>query len=191
MLFVGWSGVGLRAKAKDISPVVRTRFEVHPTFYSIGIACLPPRARWPERVPHQLPRICSTFKMSGVIPLPPIHLHGMDRENFYLLCLYLFLGITNSDCVLFINQVFHSLPLKSVTSGSVYPLFKVHLHLLHRFNSHSNITILIFQFPLVFVKFLSFFWHFLFYLQASLLLLLCAPTCLPTHVSPLSRLLLP
>jgi len=54
------------------------------------------------------------------------------------------------------NHVFHSLPLKSVISGSIYPLLKVHLHLTHLFSSDFNITILIFQFPLVFVKFLSF-----------------------------------
>jgi hypothetical protein len=84
--------------------------------------------------------------------------HG--PRKLYLLCIYLFLGIKYSDWVLFINHVFHSLPLKSDISGSIYPLFKAHLHLIYLFSSYFNITILIFQFPLVFVKFLSFFLTF-------------------------------
>jgi hypothetical protein len=82
--------------------------------------------------------------------------HG--QRKLYLLCLYLYLGIQNSEWMLCKNRVFHS--VKSVIGGSIYPLFKVRIHITYLLSSDFSIAILIFQFPLVFVKLLSFFLTF-------------------------------
>jgi len=79
-----WSSNPGRGKIL-FSKTIQTGSSAHPASYSVGIQVLPSGLSGWDMMSTTHLHLVLRLRISGAIPLlPPIYLHGMDRDNFTL-----------------------------------------------------------------------------------------------------------
>lgn len=104
MCWITRSSIACKSKRFFSFPFVRTGCLGQTASYLVGNAGLPPGCKVAGARATTITSVCSTFKISGAIPLLSYTPSCYGPRKLYLLCLYLFLGIKNIDWLLFITM---------------------------------------------------------------------------------------